>query len=237
MTFEEAAQIMMDSKKTVIKSISITENGTYSPPDGVDGYSPVSVSVPDRYNEGYEAGKADFYAKIKSKTITENGTYDATSEDLKAYNPVTVNVPDRYDEGYDEGYKAGRAEQGYTFPDGIKYDDICGFIGVDTVIDTTLGYGVSTETVVSPNDSTRQTVNAIVVDSSGKKKTIIYGVNGPIKDDWRIENIYVHNTGRVDMVFSYLLSNGERKTVSYNGYSTYLVGFGSDGNNVKVMNT
>lgn len=31
----------------VVESLTITENGTYSAPDGVDGYSPVTVNVPD----------------------------------------------------------------------------------------------------------------------------------------------------------------------------------------------
>lgn len=63
----------------IIEPLAITENGTYTPPDGVDGYSPVSVNVP--IPDGYIVPSG-------TKTITENGTHDA-----KAYASVNVNVP------------------------------------------------------------------------------------------------------------------------------------------------
>ena len=47
----------------VIKSITITENGTYNAADyGCDGFNPVYVNVPDRYDEGYQDGYADGYS-------------------------------------------------------------------------------------------------------------------------------------------------------------------------------
>ena len=33
-------------KEAVIQALTVTENGTYTPPDGVDGYAPVTVNVP-----------------------------------------------------------------------------------------------------------------------------------------------------------------------------------------------
>lgn len=63
----------------VIESISITENGTYNVPEGVDGYNPVTVNV------------ADAPPVIESITITENGTYNVPSG-VDGYNPITVNV-------------------------------------------------------------------------------------------------------------------------------------------------
>lgn len=68
----------------IIESLAITENGTYTAPDGVDGYSPVTVNVP--IPDGY-------IKPIGTKEITENGTHDA-----KAYESVNVNVP--IPEGY-----------------------------------------------------------------------------------------------------------------------------------------
>jgi hypothetical protein len=63
----------------VIEELAITENGTYTAPDGVDGYSPVTVNVP----------VPDGYIKPSgTKIITENGTHDA-----KEYESVAVNVP------------------------------------------------------------------------------------------------------------------------------------------------
>lgn len=63
----------------VIKSLAITENGTYTAPDGVDGYSPVVVNVP--IPDGYIKPSGELQ-------VTENGTHDVT-----AYASVNVNVP------------------------------------------------------------------------------------------------------------------------------------------------
>lgn len=60
MTFAEAAMIMM-SGGAVIQPITITKNGVYTAPTGIDGYSPISVGVPDRYTEGYNKGYQDGY--------------------------------------------------------------------------------------------------------------------------------------------------------------------------------
>lgn len=62
MTFVEAARIMMSgSRAPVIKPLTVTENGLYTAPNGIDGYDPVSVGVPDRYDEGYQKGYDDGY--------------------------------------------------------------------------------------------------------------------------------------------------------------------------------
>ena len=52
MTFTEAARIMM-IESPVIKPLTITSNGDYTAPVGVDGYNPIKVSVP---SEGEEDG-------------------------------------------------------------------------------------------------------------------------------------------------------------------------------------
>lgn len=49
-----------------IQSLSVTQNGVYTAPSGVDGYSPVTVNVPGIVPSG-------------SQTVTENGTYDVTA--------------------------------------------------------------------------------------------------------------------------------------------------------------
>lgn len=47
MTAEEAAGIMMSGggKSAVIQPLTITENGTYTAPKGIDGYSPLNITV------------------------------------------------------------------------------------------------------------------------------------------------------------------------------------------------
>ena len=68
----------------IIEPLSVTENGTYTAPSGVDGYSPIEVNVP--IPDGYIVPSG-------TKTITENGTHDA-----REYESVAVNVP--IPEGY-----------------------------------------------------------------------------------------------------------------------------------------
>lgn len=64
---------------SVIEPLEIIENGTYIAPEGVDGYSPVTVNVPI----------PDGYIKPSGTLeVTENGTHDVTE-----YASVNVNVP------------------------------------------------------------------------------------------------------------------------------------------------
>ena len=63
----------------IIEALSVTENGTYTAPDGVDGYSPVTVNVP--IPDGYIVPSG-------TKNVTENGTHSVTE-----YENVDVNVP------------------------------------------------------------------------------------------------------------------------------------------------
>jgi hypothetical protein len=64
--------------EAVIEELTVTENGTYTAPDGVDGYSPVTVNVP--IPDGYIVPSGVF-------EVTENGTHDVTD-----YAEVNVTV-------------------------------------------------------------------------------------------------------------------------------------------------
>ena len=68
-----------ETVEAVIQSLTVTENGTYDAPAGVDGYNPVTVNVP--IPSGYVKPSG-------TKSITTNGTHDVTS-----YASVNVNVP------------------------------------------------------------------------------------------------------------------------------------------------
>ena len=69
-------------QEAIIQSLSITANGTYTAPADVDGYSPITVNVPQKE------------PNIQNLSITTNGTYTAPSG-IDGYSPVVVNVPER----------------------------------------------------------------------------------------------------------------------------------------------
>lgn len=75
-----AGNISLVSPSANIESKTITANGTYTAPSGVDGYNPITVNVPSSQ------------PNIESKNITENGTYNVPSG-VDGFNPVVVNVP------------------------------------------------------------------------------------------------------------------------------------------------
>ena len=61
----------------VIQPLTVTKNGKYDAPEGVNGFNPVMVNVP---------------AAVKSITITKNGTYTPPAG-YDGYNPVIVKNP------------------------------------------------------------------------------------------------------------------------------------------------
>lgn len=66
--------------EAVINSLSVTSNGVYRVPQGVDGYNPVTVSVPT----------PEFVTETLSVSV--NGTYNPGTG-VDGYSQVTVNVP------------------------------------------------------------------------------------------------------------------------------------------------
>lgn len=104
-------------QKNLLVSTAFTENGTYN---RENGYSAVTVNVPDRYDDGFQDGYTDGYeigrdagieyqkALILPLTVTENGTYSGEN----GFSPVIVNVPsgcsqEALDEAYNRGYQDG----------------------------------------------------------------------------------------------------------------------------------
>ena len=75
---KEAVLSSADDVGAIIEQLLITANGTYTAPEGVDGYSPITVNVP--IPDGY-------IKPTGAKEITENGTYD-----VRGYETANVNV-------------------------------------------------------------------------------------------------------------------------------------------------
>lgn len=65
-----------------IESLTVTQNGVYTASGGVDGYSPVTVEVPDPPAP-----------VLIEKTITQNGVYDPEDDNADGYSMIDVEVP------------------------------------------------------------------------------------------------------------------------------------------------
>lgn len=82
MTLEQMAQQVKDIPYPVVEEITITENGKYSAPSGIDGFSKVVVDIPETVCPT---------PVIEALTINYNGTYTAPSG-IDGYSPITVSV-------------------------------------------------------------------------------------------------------------------------------------------------
>ena len=73
--------ILVSVNEPVLHYIEINENGEYTPPSGVDGFSLVVVNVPEQKPE-----------QTKTVTITENGTISVLPDEGSVLNKVDVTV-------------------------------------------------------------------------------------------------------------------------------------------------
>lgn len=87
-----------------VKPITITENGTYTAPEGYVGFNPVDVNVKST-------------AVIQPLTVSEPGVYNASDYGCDGFDPV--NVSDKYKNLYEQALGLGESiDTGITDPDG-----------------------------------------------------------------------------------------------------------------------
>ena len=73
-----------------LETLTANANGSYTPSTGKNGFSSVTVNVPNSYaagDEGKVVSGGALVAQTAHAQITQNGTYDTTTN-----NSVTVNV-------------------------------------------------------------------------------------------------------------------------------------------------
>lgn len=75
----ELIQFTQGEGESTLEPLEVTENGNYTPGEGVDGFNSVSVNVPD------------IPAVVQPLEVTENGTYTAP-DGVDGYSPISVNV-------------------------------------------------------------------------------------------------------------------------------------------------
>ena len=217
-----------------VKPITITENGVYNAPEGYVGFEPVTVDVPDRYQEGYDKGHDDGVKSvvISPLTVTANGTYSAADYSCNGFDPVNVNVPDRYQEGYEDGQEHGK----YTFPDGTSYSDVVNIVGGDAVADETLGVQVrTTETFGESMYSTK----TIVYDLSGNPLSTLrdWGFANSFLPTWGMPKVtYFSVTDSTTGAWKIIYTWDSGGTNEFTGTDTYLIGFGADGHKYSASN-
>lgn len=78
---DDTVQLIGIVPEPVIQGLSVTANGEYFPPDGVDGFSPVNVSVPD------------IPPVVEELNAVENGIY-VPGTGVDGFSRVSVAVPD-----------------------------------------------------------------------------------------------------------------------------------------------
>lgn len=62
---------MVDANTTpVINSLSVTKNGTYTAPEGVDGYSPITVDVQEQSWQPLQDGYSNFWFELTNDTLS-----------------------------------------------------------------------------------------------------------------------------------------------------------------------
>lgn len=103
----------------VLEAVTITENGTTTPPAGVDGFNSVIVNV--------QGGGS---AVVQPLSVTQNGTYNPPSG-VDGYAPVTVNVsgggsggPLAYLNPYAENITTGYVANGDWVYSGTQYTNL-----------------------------------------------------------------------------------------------------------------
>lgn len=126
-TIDEMIEKINGMGSSVLTSLNVTTNGTYTPESGVDGFNQVNVDVnPD----------------LRPLSVSENGTYQPDGFD--GYESVVVDVPNR---GYDiPKIDDGNAHIWVDVLDQFRDMKVYCFLRGETVVSVDWGDGTEVET-------------------------------------------------------------------------------------------
>ena len=163
-----AIEDIQTADEVVLVSKSVTANGTYNPAsDSADGYSGVTVNVPNTYTTS-DNGKVVVNQALtdqKSKSINANGTHDTT-----ANNSVVVNVPNSY-AAADEGKVVSSGELVAQTSRNISQNGTYDTTENNKVVVSVQGGGGST--LIQKNITQNGTYNASSDNADGYSQVIV----------------------------------------------------------------
>ena len=172
----------------VIKSLTVTKNGTYTAPAGIDGYSPVSVGVPDRYSEGYSDGYKNGYKdgyddakSIYEKIIEQmNGDGKTVTDDQgnTINNAIVTNSDD----------DIGKILEGMSFSSDDGSITVDGLTGADTY------FRIDQVTSITSAGTTAKQLQLVLINKlTGESKVVSSTANiSPVAGSnvvWKIESV------------------------------------------------
>ena len=181
-----------------LDSLAVTANGSYTPTEGVDGFSDVTVNVPERVpvteslsvteNGVYEPAEGiDGYNRVTVRvpptvpdieplTVTENGIYTAEGD---GFNPVTVNVEAPKDPNVIEGEFIGTRTGVFTIDTGYESDSFPKAIIIydaDGIVkdDAPLAYTISAFMAIKSNGNV-PTYSGDIAENQWRHQTLATG--------------------------------------------------------------
>lgn len=234
--YNEGYKDGFDDNAPVVEHLEVTNNGTYTPSDDVDGFNVVSVKVPVRYeegfNDGYSEGKQQGYdegfqasqdsIKLQEKTTTKNGEVTADSG-FTGLSKVNVKVSERYNEGYSDGYDNGFDEgvasvklQTKTITENGEYtpdNGYSGFSKVNVSVTVPLGKEEQEKTV----DITKNGTTEITPDEGKVLSKVTVNVDVPIPEG------YIKPSGTKEIT-----ENGTHDVTEYSSVNVNVPSSGGD---------
>lgn len=202
---------------------NINANGTYdASSDGLDGYSQVTVNVPEK--------------TLGTKSIVSNGTYNASADNVDGYSQVTVNVPSNV---HIENRPPSSAD-GAEGDAWVYYDDV-----TDSIIETYIfgGYNgganikgyidgvlVINATGDSPYNTTYDIHTGVISKYGHEIKVVITDPStntSPVTITWYIDDVPLFSVN--------VSSNGTNNSSGYSYYNERSTNISLDYNIVKSI--